>query len=184
MCDMSSSRTLLSEVSHLLQIALTIPVSTATTERTFSVLHCLKTFLHSSVTQPRFNHIMMLHIHKEQTDNLDLSNVLKDFLFGNATRMAFLEECKSLPFVILAFQISLQRILIWLSCQTYAGHQKKIRSPDHSIPCRCHEFTLSVWPCMTCLSFMLYDDSNSIRASHSLGALSTKEAENHKNNSK
>ena len=47
-----------------------------------------------------------------------------------------------------------------------------------------NEFTLLVWLCMISLPFMLYNDSNSIRTSHSLGALSTNEAENHKNSSK
>ena len=89
MCDISSSRTLLSEVSHLLQIILTIPVSTATAERTFSVLRCLKNYLRSSMGQARLNHVMLLHIYKERTDELDLESVLKEFISVNDRRIEF-----------------------------------------------------------------------------------------------
>lgn len=46
MCDMHSSRTFLNDVSHLLQIAMTIPVSSATAERSFSALRRLKTIFY------------------------------------------------------------------------------------------------------------------------------------------
>ena len=49
---MPSSKVMLDEVARLLQIVLTIPVTTATAERTFSVLRCLKTFLRSTMSQP------------------------------------------------------------------------------------------------------------------------------------
>ena len=66
MCDINSSKTMLCEIPHLLHIALTIPVTSATAEGTFSALRRLKTFLRSSMTQPRLNHVMLLHIHKEK----------------------------------------------------------------------------------------------------------------------
>lgn len=88
-CDLSSSRSLLNEVSHLLKIVLTIPVSSATAERTFSCLRRLKTFLRSSMTQTRLNHVMLLHIHKERTDSLDLMHVSKEFISVNERRMLY-----------------------------------------------------------------------------------------------
>ena len=57
-CDLCSSRSLLNEVSNLLKIVLNIPISSATAERTFSCLRCLKTFLHSPMMQTRLHHIM------------------------------------------------------------------------------------------------------------------------------
>ena len=71
---------MLCEISHLLHIAPTIPVTSATAKRTFSALRRLKTFLRSSMTQPRLNHVMLLHIHKEKTDTLDLTAIAKDFI--------------------------------------------------------------------------------------------------------
>ena len=88
-CDISSGRSFLNEVSHLLKTALTIPVTSATAERTFSCLRRLKTFLRSSMTQTRLNHLMLLHIHKERTDSLDLVHVLKEFISVNERRISY-----------------------------------------------------------------------------------------------
>ena len=51
--EIESSKTMLSEVYSLVQIYLTILVTTTTAERTFSSLKQLKTFLRSTMTQPR-----------------------------------------------------------------------------------------------------------------------------------
>ena len=69
LCDimnvMPSSKVMFSEVFTLLRLVLTIPVTTATAERTFSTLRRLKNFLRSSVTQPQLNHTILLPIHKK-----------------------------------------------------------------------------------------------------------------------
>ena len=46
-----------------IQIAMTIGVTTATAERTFSSLKRLKTYLRSTMSQERLNHLALLHIH-------------------------------------------------------------------------------------------------------------------------
>ena len=79
-CDLSSSQSLLNEVSHLLKIVQIVPVFSATAERIFPCLRHLKTFLHSSMTQTCLNHIMLLHTHKERTGTLDLMHVSKEFI--------------------------------------------------------------------------------------------------------
>ena len=71
------------EVARLLPIFLTIPVTTATAERTFSVLRRLKAFLRSSMSQPRLNHVTILHIHKERTDQLDRLEIARNFVSTN-----------------------------------------------------------------------------------------------------
>ena len=86
MADVSSSKSLLCEVYNLLHIALTIPVTSATAERCFSAL---KIFLHSSMTQSRLNHVMLLHIHKERTDSIDLNAVAKESVSINERRHTF-----------------------------------------------------------------------------------------------
>lgn len=64
LCDIlntqSCLKTLLSEVHKLLKIYLTIPVTTASSERNFSALKCIKTYLRNSMTQSRLNHCMPL----------------------------------------------------------------------------------------------------------------------------
>ena len=58
MNGVSSGKSIFREVFKLLKIALTIPVTTATAERTFSTLRRLKTFLRSTMSQPRLNHVI------------------------------------------------------------------------------------------------------------------------------
>ena len=89
MNDVISGKSIFREVFKLLKIALTIPVTTATAERTFSTLCRLKTFLHSTMSQPRLNHVMLLHAHKERTDLLDLEQIARDFVSVNERRVNF-----------------------------------------------------------------------------------------------
>ena len=90
LCDamnsISASKTMLSEVYKLLRILLAIPVTSATAERTFSALRRLKNYLRSTMTQPRLNNMMLLHIHKYVTDDLDLLQVAKEFVQVNDRR--------------------------------------------------------------------------------------------------
>ena len=86
MSDVGCSKSLLCEVFSLLRIALTIPVTSATAERAFSALRRLKNFLRSTMSQPRLNHVMILHIHKETTDKLDLTTIAREFVSINEKR--------------------------------------------------------------------------------------------------
>lgn len=70
MNEMEASKSMLSEVYQLLQIFFTIPVTTSTAERTFSSLRHLKTFLRSSMTQPRLNNLMLMYVHREKTEQM------------------------------------------------------------------------------------------------------------------
>lgn len=87
--DVSNSKALFREVYKLTKIFFTIPVTTATAERTFSALRRLKTFLRSTLTQPNLNYIMLLHAHKERTDCIDLMEIAKEFISTNERRRNF-----------------------------------------------------------------------------------------------
>lgn len=77
---------LLSELFKFLKIVMTIPVSTATAERSFSGLKRLKTLLRSTMGQLRLNSVSLLQIHKEVAAALDLDEVADDFISRNETR--------------------------------------------------------------------------------------------------
>lgn len=72
-----------SEVDKLLRIYLTIPVTTAYAERSFSALRHIKTHLRSTMSEERLNNVMLLHVHKDFCDNLDLLKVAKTFVSAN-----------------------------------------------------------------------------------------------------
>ena len=65
LCDIMNNlrpgvKALCTELHRLLQLFLTIPVATASSERSFSVLRRLKNYLRASMTQERLNHVLFI----------------------------------------------------------------------------------------------------------------------------
>ena len=77
------------EVDKLLHIYLTVPVTTATAERSFSALRRIKSYLRSTMSEEKLNNVMLLHVHKELSDNLDISKVAQIFVSANSRRQRF-----------------------------------------------------------------------------------------------
>ena len=77
------------EYNQLLLLYLTVPVTTATAERSFSVLNRIKTYLRCTMTQQRLNHVIIPHIHKERLHLLDLKTICSDFISKNQNRKGF-----------------------------------------------------------------------------------------------
>ena len=50
------------------------------------------------MTQHRLNHLMILHIHKELTDNIDMLKAANDFVAGSEHRLTIFGEFKSSDF--------------------------------------------------------------------------------------
>ena len=67
-----AERAMFAEMIKLVCLIAVIPATNEVSERSFSVMHRIKTYLRSTMSQERLNHIMILHIHKELTDTLDL----------------------------------------------------------------------------------------------------------------
>ena len=79
-------RAIYSEVVTLVRILLVIPATNATSERTFSALRRIKTYLRSTMTQARLNHLITLHVHKDRTDSLNLTEIANEFTSRNEKR--------------------------------------------------------------------------------------------------
>lgn len=89
----SSGRRLLSEVAVLLRLLMVVPATNAISERSFSTLRRVKTYLRSTMTEERLNHLMTLHIYKESTSSLDIQAIIKAYVeakSGWADRKAIL----------------------------------------------------------------------------------------------
>ena len=69
----------MSEVCTLFHIILVMPATNAVRERSFSALRRVKSYLRSTMTQRRLNNIMVLHVHKDQTDQLLLIEIGNEF---------------------------------------------------------------------------------------------------------
>ena len=68
-------RTILQTLSNVVQLVLLVPATSCTPERTFSVLCRLKTYLRSTMTQARLNHLAVIHCNKDIADSLDLDQL-------------------------------------------------------------------------------------------------------------
>jgi len=81
-------RLLIPEFTKLLKLALTICVTTATAERSFSALRRLKTFLRSTMSQERLNHAALLHVHRDLalSPRVNLKQICNEFILKNTVR--------------------------------------------------------------------------------------------------
>lgn len=74
-----SNKALYPAIYAILLVLLTMPVATATVERSFSVLKRVKTYLRSTMNQERLSSLALLHIHREV--EIDVNQVIDEFAF-------------------------------------------------------------------------------------------------------
>ena len=87
------SNNLLSTFSNtaiVLRILLTLPVSVASGERSFSKLKIIKNYLRSTITQERLTNLSIVAIEHEILDQLDISQVIQEFANMKARKISFL----------------------------------------------------------------------------------------------
>ena len=58
------------EVVTFFKLLLVLPSTNAVSEQTFSAMRCWKTYLLTTMKQDCLNHLLLLYIHKDHTDNL------------------------------------------------------------------------------------------------------------------
>ncbi len=87
-------RSTFDEVHKLLRLYLTVPITSATSERAFSTLKRLLTYLRSSMTEQRLNNCALLHIHKEILDEMDLQPIAAAFSSANNERLRYFGSFK------------------------------------------------------------------------------------------
>lgn len=63
----------------LMQVALTIPISSATCERSFSSMRRIKNWLRTSMVQSRFSNLSSLYIERELTNGLKNEDIINKF---------------------------------------------------------------------------------------------------------
>lgn len=83
-----SVKDLLPEVTKCIKLLRTVPVTTATAERSFSCLRRLKNYLRGTMGQERLNYIAILNCHQEVLDRLDMRPLVNEFINKNNIRKA------------------------------------------------------------------------------------------------
>lgn len=79
-------RELISEVIILTKLILEMPATNSTSERFFSAMRHVKSYLRSTMNQERLNSLMILDVHRDLTDVLDLSSVANEFVSKSENR--------------------------------------------------------------------------------------------------
>jgi hypothetical protein len=69
------------------RILLTIPVTVASAERSFSKLKLLKTYLRSTMTQERLNDLAIIALESRILEKIDYEHIIEDFISKNTKRM-------------------------------------------------------------------------------------------------
>ena len=69
-----------SQIVVLIWLILVMSATNATSDRSFSALLIVKTYLQTTMTQGRLNHLMILHVHRVETDALDIHAIASDVM--------------------------------------------------------------------------------------------------------
>ena len=104
------------QVSKLVRLLIVMPATNAQSERSFSAVRRIKTYLRSSMSQKRLNNLMLLHVHKSETDDLDLIDVANDFIESNEHRKHFFGLEFKQSKIIINFVPSLSELFTELNC--------------------------------------------------------------------
>jgi len=72
-----------------LRIFLTIPVTTATCERSFSKLKIVKNYLRSTTSQDRLTNMGIITIERELATKINFKNVIDEFATKKARKVKF-----------------------------------------------------------------------------------------------
>ena len=71
------------------RILLTMPVTVAYAERSFSKLKLIKSYLRSTMSHERLSGLAMISIEKDMVEKLDYSSLISTFASKNARRILF-----------------------------------------------------------------------------------------------
>ena len=70
---------MLSEIAKVVRLLQVMPAANAVSEWSFSAVRCIKKHLRSTMLQERLNAVIVLHVHKDLTDGLDLKSISNKF---------------------------------------------------------------------------------------------------------
>ena len=72
----------------LIKIILIAPATNAISERSFSTLKRVRTSIRSTMTDSRLNHLLLIHIYKEELDEIDIKVITDEFIKIEESRIA------------------------------------------------------------------------------------------------
>ena len=79
----ATTKTFVPQVIMLPKILLVMSATIAVSERSFSAMKRVKTYLRSTTSDCLMNHLMVLHVHKDRTGSLNMVEVANAFVERN-----------------------------------------------------------------------------------------------------
>ena len=79
----------------ILQLLATVPISSATCERSISTLRYIKTYLRNSMTQDRLNGLALMYVHEDK--HIDLDQVIELLVQMHPRRMQMADILQGNP---------------------------------------------------------------------------------------
>uniref|UniRef100_A0A8I6XZ00 HAT C-terminal dimerisation domain-containing protein n=1 Tax=Hordeum vulgare subsp. vulgare TaxID=112509 RepID=A0A8I6XZ00_HORVV len=73
------------------RVLLTIPVTVALAERSFSKLKLLKSYMRTTMTQQRLNDLAIIALESEVLEKIDYEDIIEDFISKNTARMRMIK---------------------------------------------------------------------------------------------
>ena len=73
-------------MKSVMKLLLVLPSSSCSAERSCSALRRLKTYIRSTMSVSKLNHVTVLHIHKTLTDELNIISIVNAFASDNNAR--------------------------------------------------------------------------------------------------
>ena len=67
-----------------------MPATNSTSERSFSPTRYVKSYLRSTMSQEKFNNLMVLYVHKQYTDSIKLCDSGNDLLVKVSVEVKYL----------------------------------------------------------------------------------------------
>ena len=75
-----SQKMLLPDVVKLARLLLVMPATNVSSERAFSGMKRIKTYLRNSATNNRLNHCMVVQVHAEDVDKMNTIEIAREFI--------------------------------------------------------------------------------------------------------
>ncbi len=85
----AAERILFSHIVKVVSLLLLVPATNAISEHSFSAMRRIKNYLRSTMHQARLNALMIMNVHKDLTDKLDLHYTANEFSSSEYRRSKF-----------------------------------------------------------------------------------------------
>ena len=82
----AATQLLFTDVTLAIKLCMSMPISVASCERSFSALRRLKNYMRSTMTQKRLSDLALLHVHADKVDQLDMAERMQFFINTNEER--------------------------------------------------------------------------------------------------